>query len=131
MSRGAPIGPGNAYYDLLGSYWKNDPARIADLGDETTLVALIRRRFEDFYLFRTHPGAATEIEPLCLVAADGPPTPSLTRDVKLVYEPGSEVPVETTTMDGYHRLFLARLFGLNRIPCDFVAQRDALPDLEP
>jgi len=127
-ARGGSAGPGNVYYDLLGRHWRNDPARASDIEDPSRLSALVRRRFDDFELFRTNRDAPLAIEPLHIVITDGPPKPSTTRDVKRVYQFGREVPVETTTLDGYHRLFLARLFGHDRVPCDFVAERDAVPD---
>jgi SAM-dependent methyltransferase len=129
--RDGDVTEGNAYYDLLARHWKNDPARATDLGDSDRLRALIRRRFEDFKVFRTDREAPLKTAPLRLVVANGPPTPSVTRDVKRIYVVGSEVPVETSTFDGYHRLFLARLFGHTQVRCDFVAERDALTDPKP
>jgi len=126
---GGAVGPGNAYYDLLAGHWKNnDPGRAADLSDEDRLAELVSRRFADFELFRSRPDAAHVMQPIRLVVPAGPPTPSRARGVKRIYEFDREVPVETTTIDGYHRLFLARLFGHTHAPCDFVAEEDAVPD---
>jgi len=126
---GGAVGPGNAYYDLLAGHWKNnDPGRAADLSDEDRLAELVSRRFADFELFRSRPDAAHVMQPIRLVVPAGPPTPSRARGVKRIYEFDREVPVETTTIDGYHRLFLARLFGHTHAPCDFVAEEDAVID---
>jgi SAM-dependent methyltransferase len=126
-AQGGALGPGNLYYDLLARHRNNDPGRAADFSDPGRLRALVRRRFDDFELFRTDADVPLKIAPLQLVVTDGPPAPTSTRAVKRVYEFGSEVPVETTIIDGYHRLFLARLFGHSQFPCDFVAERDAVP----
>lgn len=122
------VDAGNIYYDLLGDYGNPDPGRSADVGDADRRRELVCRRFDDFNRYRVDPLAPDVTTPIQLVVTDGPPTPSETRGVKLVYESGREVPVETTTIDGYHRLFLARLFGHKAIPCDFVAQKDAVPE---
>jgi SAM-dependent methyltransferase len=122
------LSTGNAYYDLLARHWRNDPGRVIDYGDPQRLRALVQRRFQDFRLFRTHPGAPLQVEPLRLLIPEGPPTPSAIPTVKRIYQVGHEVPVETTSVDGYHRLFLARLFGYGQVPCDFIAERDAVPD---
>jgi SAM-dependent methyltransferase len=124
---GAPES-GNYYYDLLARHWRNDPGRAKDLDDPSRLSVLVRRRFDDFELFRRDREAPLKVAPAHIVITNGPPTPSATRGLKRVYEVGSEVPVETTTIDGYHRIFLARLFGHKQIPGDFVAEPDALPD---
>ena len=118
----------NAYRLLLARHWQNDPGREQDLRDESRLTALIRRRFDDFELFRSRRDAAAETEPIRIVVPEGPPAPIATRSIKRVYELGREVPVETNTVDGYHRLFLAQLFGVAAYPCDFVAERDAVPE---
>lgn len=122
------IAPDNAYRLLLARHWQNDPGREEDLRDEVRLTSLIKRRFDDFELFRHRRDATGETEPIRIVVPDGPPAPSANRSTKRVYVSGSEVPVETTTVDGYHRLFLAKLFGARDYPCDFVAQIDAVPE---
>ena len=118
----------NAYRLLLARHWQNDPGREQDLRDESRLTALIRRRFDDFELFRSRRDAGAETEPIRIVVPEGPPAPIATRSIKRVYEFRREVPVETNTVDGYHRLFLAQLFGVAAYPCDFVAERDAVPE---
>jgi methyltransferase family protein len=123
-----PIGGANVYYALLERHWKNDPGRAKDLTDPERLSALVSRRFHDFDLFRAGPDAMRKTAPIQLVVTDGPPAAVANRGVKRVYEAGNEVPIESSVIDGYHRLFLARLFGHKSIPCDFVAQQDALLD---
>jgi hypothetical protein len=127
-ARGGAAGPGNPYYDLLARHWNKDPGRAADFADPDRLQALVKRRFDDFELFRSDPEAPRKMSPIRLVRTDGPPTPTPTRSVKRIYTFGSGVPVETTTIDGYHRLFLGRLFGHTQVPCDFIAEHDAVPD---
>jgi hypothetical protein len=124
---GSPDG-GTVYHDLLKRHWKNDPGRAKDLVDPERLNTLVCRRFDDFKLFRSDPNAPQKAAPVQIVVTDGPPTALARRGVKRIYEAGNEVPVETTVVDGYHRLFLARLFGHQQVPCDFVAEADAVPD---
>ena len=126
--RNRVIDGSNCYYDMLARHWVNDPGRTGDYRDPQRLTVLVRRRFDDFENFRAGPTAAKHTSPLGLVIPSGPAVPTRSSDVKRVYEVGAEIPIETTVIDGYHRLFLARLFGLPQIPCDFVAERDALPD---
>jgi hypothetical protein len=127
-ARGGEAGPGNTYYEMLSRYWNKDPGRAADFRDPDLLAKLVKRRFEDFDLFRAAADAPSKMSPARLVVPEGVPKPTPTRGVKRIYVLGSGVPLEITTFDGYHRLFLARLFGHRQIPCDFVSERDALPD---
>ena len=121
-------GPSNPYYKILGRHWSRDIGRAQDMSDPERLKALVLRRFEDFKLFRTNPKAPELVQPVQLVLTAGRPVTSATRSIKRVFETGRETPVETSTIDGYHRLFLARLFGHDHIQCDFVAERDAVLD---
>jgi SAM-dependent methyltransferase len=127
-ARGGAIGPGNIYYDLLAKNWINDRGRAADFGDPDRLVMLVKRRFDDFDLFRSDPDAPAKMSPIHLLVPDSPPAPTEAIDVKRVYDFERGTSVDTTKIDGYHRLFLARLFGHSSVPGDFVAQRDAEPD---
>jgi hypothetical protein len=128
---GSAVGPGNVYYDLLARHGNNDPGRIPDYSDPSRLLGVLQRRFRDFELFRTDPEAPLRTAPPRLVVMQGPVAPASTRGLKRIYEIGKEVPVETTIIDGYHRLFLARLFGHKQVPCDFVSESDAVPDPSP
>jgi SAM-dependent methyltransferase len=121
-------GPGNCYYDLLAEHWTQDPGRAKDYTHATRLAELVSRRCDDFDLFLTNREAPSKVAPLGLVIPRGPAVPTPACDVKRIYEVHAEVPVETTIFDGYHRLFLARLFGHRQMRCDFVAERDAMPD---
>jgi hypothetical protein len=40
---------------------------------------------------------------------------------RYVYEAGSSTPLPASWIDGYHRLFAARLFGVERLQCEFKA----------
>jgi hypothetical protein len=125
---GKTAGPGNVYYDLLAQHGNDDLGRVPDYNDPSRLASVVHRRFSDFDIFRTHLEAPIQTAPPRLVVTQGPPTPRGKRNVARIYEVGSEVPVETTTIDGFHRLFLARLFRHKQVPCDFVAEDDAVPD---
>jgi hypothetical protein len=64
-------------------------------------------------------GTEPEVDPVLVVSRRWP-----SRDAKAVYEAGSSMPVEASLLDGYHRLFAARLFGVRYVPADFVVQDD-------
>ena len=74
-------------------------------------IERVARRFRDVELFRRviaqRPASAERLDQITVVLRDEPsaaPQP--------VYLAGSDSPLQATLIDGYHRLFLARLFGV-------------------
>jgi hypothetical protein len=115
------ISEGNIYYDYLTKYFGprgHDPGLVRILADTTSATRLVARRFRDFDFFRDRvahdPSEAEHIDPINLVLSNPPVKED---DVMLVYEIGSDNPLLASIIDGYHRLFLARLFKVERLPC--------------
>jgi hypothetical protein len=110
----------NVYYDYLTKYFgprEHDPGLIQILANPASTTKLIARRFRDFDLFRscaTHKLGETEgVDPVIVILSDPPPSED---DAMLVYEVGSDAPLRASIIDGYHRLFLAKLFEVRRLP---------------
>ena len=121
------IGEGNAYYDYLTKYFgprSHDPGLVGILADPTSATQLIERRFRDFDEFRDRvahdPSEAEHIDPVTVVLSSLPPNAD---DAMLVYEVGSDTPLLASIIDGYHRLFLARLFRVERLPCRVLEEK--------
>ena len=115
------IGEGNVYYYYLTRYFgprAHDPGLVETLADPHATVELIARRFRDFDFFRSKvvhdPGAAEHVDPVTVIISEPPPNPD---DAMPVYEVGSDAPLLASVIDGYHRLFLGRLFGVERLTC--------------
>src|SRR5207247_10576131 len=106
---------------LLERHWKNDPGRTRDLRDPDRLTTLVGRRFNDFNLFRADSDAMKTAVPLQVVVTQGLPATLTHRGVKRIYAFENEVQIETNVIDGYHRLFLARLSAHTQVPCNFFA----------
>jgi hypothetical protein len=100
------------------------------LADSAATTELITRRFRDFDFFRD-PAAqdldeAESVDSIIVVIPDPPPSDD---DVLLVHEFGSGVPLLAGIIDGYHRLFLARLFRVERLPCRVISVDRPKPSL--
>ena len=76
-------------------------------------------QFQHFNLFRScpahNPGEVEDVDPVIVVLLPDPPPKE--GDAMVVYEVGSSAPLLASIIDGYHRLFLARLFSVERVPC--------------
>jgi hypothetical protein len=117
----------NVYYNYLTKYFEpqtQDPGLVQILEDPVATTERIALRFRDFDLFRGcaahNPGKAEGVDPVIVILSD--PTSS-EADVMLVYEVGSDTPLRASIIDGYHRLFLARLFEVERVPCRMSRER--------
>lgn len=90
------------------------------LADREQARERVAARYRDFDAFRRcaagDRSALREMAPLKIILRN-PPTP----DAKLVYPTGSDVPVRAS-LDGYHRLFLARLFRVAGLPAEVTSE---------
>jgi SAM-dependent methyltransferase len=110
------VDKGNVYYDYLMRYFGpqgQDPGLHNVLAAPHTTAERVKWRFRDFELFRNHgvyePKVEDSISAITLIVRDRP-----TFDAKFVYEVGSDTPLQAS-IDGYHRLFLARLFDIKAL----------------
>jgi SAM-dependent methyltransferase len=117
------IGAGNVYFDYL-------MRRAPEPEDDSTLSSdeirelvteRVARRFADLEFFerraRKQPVSRAAPAPVHVIVSD--PAPPRARRV---YEPGVRAPLRGRWLDGYHRLFGARLFGLRRLPMTISAE---------
>jgi SAM-dependent methyltransferase len=120
----------NVYYRYLTEYFEQDEGLAPVLRDREAARTRIGRRFEDFSRLAADPEAQPEFEPITIWTEEPPPV-----DAKLVFVDGASAPLPAVDIDGYHRLFAARLHGLERVPAEVVskgasgAQRELLKRL--
>jgi hypothetical protein len=119
---------GNIYYDYLTQYFDRhnlDAGLAQTLGDPLAATERMKQRYQDFDFFRScvaqdltranalDPVTIVVIPDLPIVASDLPP-----KSIRLIYEVGSDTPLQATMIDGNHRLFLARLFSVEQLRCE-------------
>ncbi len=105
----------NVYYHYLTRYFgpqNRDPGLGKVLGDNQLAKTRVLQRFRDFQIFREACAQGSqdvkEYEPVALFPS------SANVDVKQLFTVGSDVSLNAG-VDGYHRLFLARLFGFSKL----------------
>jgi hypothetical protein len=111
-SAGGQVTWDNVYLRYLVGYFgprNHDPGLRETLVDPNAAVHRVALRYRDFDRFRnlqtSHPNGSP-IDPPVLTIVDPPPD-----HAKVVYEAGTGREVLPAVVDGYHRIFLARLFG--------------------
>jgi hypothetical protein len=118
---------GNVYFDYLirrsGAH-RHDPGLSEEFADPRRGHDRIVRRFADFRLAREGAacGFARSIPPIRCVIRTIP-----SRDTKPLFPTRSSVALPASSLDGYHRLFLARLFGVRGVLCDATFEDGVLP----
>jgi hypothetical protein len=117
--RGGRIGPGNIYFDYLHQHFHADPALTPVLVDPQRLERRIGLRFADLEtLRRAAPSHAPGLPPLALVVSSS--------GDRTVFEAGTGAVVRVSVLDGYHRLFFARLFGVPALRADLIDESEAV-----
>jgi SAM-dependent methyltransferase len=117
----------NIYYRYLTEYFEQDEGLAPVLRDLEAARNRVSRRFEDFARLATNPREQPGFEPITIWTQEPAPI-----DAKLVFVDGASAPLPAVDIDGYHRLFAARLHGLERVPAEIVgkgatgAQRETL-----
>ncbi len=111
------IGSPNIYFDYLMNYYiprAQKGGLLRQLADPQMVVERVARRFRDVDFFRKHVGEdqswLNEVAPVRIIASDPPPDNPL-----LIYEVGSDTLLKARLIDGWHRLFSARLFGVQKL----------------
>jgi hypothetical protein len=107
---------------------RHDPGLAALLRQMPEVVQRTQRRFEDAERLLGEPTirnrALTELAPLTLVVRQ-----SESRGNLIVYLTHSEQPLRVNALDGFHRLFLARLAGVPSLRCRIVTEHAPLREL--
>jgi hypothetical protein len=97
-----------------------DPGIVRDLADPEVAARRVALRYANCDLARTiaagGPETVDAFDPVVVVTGDEP-----SPDRKLVVDADGGDGVWANAIDGYHRLFAARLFELDRVPCKVVA----------
>lgn len=122
----------NIYYAYLTRYFaqaRHDPG-LRQFSDPRRVVERILWRFRDLDVFR---GAASRdrssvdgMSPVRLIVRESPGE----EDTLIVYESNSAQPVRARLIDGWHRLFAAKLFGIEEFPCELLREPDQLGQLK-
>ncbi len=124
-SSSAEVGPGNTYFDYLSGHHGQalDPT-VAQQVDWDATRAYVVRQFEGMDRMRAAPESPEVVE-------QTPPIDVFTNEQAAgrlyVYEPGAHNPITATRLDGWHRLFAARLFGVPRLRLEVIEETDAKP----
>ena len=124
-ARTGKVGPGNAYFDYLSAHHDQalDPVVALAAGRGSTRE-YIMRQFEGTDRLRDaagRPEVSEEIPPIQVFTSD--------RAVQrtLVYEPGAPEPIGATRVDGWHRLFSARLFEVPQLRMEVIQEAEPKP----
>ena len=105
----------NVYLDYLTRYYGprgHDPGLTYDLIDRERACERVERRFSLVDAATSvHPDRSWEVEPVVVVVGELPPDYPLR-----VFPIGSPEPLIGKLVDGWHRLFAARLGGVSSVP---------------
>jgi SAM-dependent methyltransferase len=104
----------NIYYRYLTEYFEQDEGLAPVLRDREAARTRVARRFEDFGSLGSS-AEQPEFEPITIWTQEPAPV-----DAKLVFVDDSAAPLPATDIDGYHRLFAARVHGLEKVPVEVV-----------
>jgi SAM-dependent methyltransferase len=124
-ARTRKVGPGNAYFDYLSAHHDHalDPIVAQKVGLGST-SDYIMRQFEGMDRLRDAAGSpevSEEIPPIQVFTSD------LAGQRSLVYEPDAPDPISATRVDGWHRLFSARLFEVPQLRMDVIEEAESKP----
>lgn len=112
----ASVGQGNIYYDFMTVYHRkqmHDPRLSEILGDPAAAISRISLRFRDTRLMENK-GRPSDATPVLLMVSDPPAAKGQTLTVHVV---DSQDPLSVKLIDGWHRLFSAKLFGIDELTC--------------
>lgn len=112
----------NIYYDYMMNYYaprQHDPGLANVLANPQRAHARVTHRFQDFDLCRHSAGCdenvKEKLEPVKVFSGD-----ASRRHGLLVYQIGSDQPVAGYAVDGWHRLFSARLWKIEKLRGEIV-----------
>jgi SAM-dependent methyltransferase len=123
-TKAGTIGPDNIYYNYMVTYFNqqgHDPAMYSYWTDPQIATKRVELRFRDLHFFHNQvSGNATDsynMAPLKIIVSDPPPPGAL-----LIYQVGSDTPLQARRLDGWHRLFSARLCGIQKLPGQVISE---------
>jgi SAM-dependent methyltransferase len=109
------LGPGNIYYDYITKYYAprgHDPGLCEAFKDRLFALQRVAARFGDVDRFRHSPHAYVP-EPVTVFQSSDAASDQLT-----VFELERNEPLHACAVDGWHRLFAARVFGATAISAE-------------
>jgi SAM-dependent methyltransferase len=119
------VGLGNVYYDHLVAHAAHDPGIEGKLTDPESTAEYIRRQFEDLDSFRKRAqdeDLVWDIAPLQFIEGKRGAPAEL-----VAFEAGTDKRLRATRIDGWHRLFAARVFDVPRLPVEMVTEHEVGP----
>jgi SAM-dependent methyltransferase len=124
-ARTGEVGPDNTYFDYLSAHHDQalDPMVAQEVSWDSTRE-YIMRQFEGTDRLRDaagRPEVSEEIPPIQVFTSDR------TDQRSLVYEPGAPHGISATRVDGWHRLFSARLFGVPQLRMEVIQEAESKP----
>jgi hypothetical protein len=115
------IDEGNPYFAYLTKYYAprgHDPGLSRSLADPEGVRDRVIQRFRDFEIFGAvarEQIAPEELRPVRLLITDPSEQPGLR-----LFELDSDKPLMVNRVDGWHRLFAAKIWGVERVPFELV-----------
>ena len=114
---GLILGRGNIYFDYIRDYYtprRHDPDLSDEFSDPNVALQRVAARFRDVDRFRQAPHSYVPT-PITIFQTGDPE-----RDDLVLYDAGSGELLHAHAVDGWHRLFVARLFGAATVPAEVV-----------
>ena len=117
------VGPGNAYFDYLTSYYVqqgHNPGIVGELSVPSRGAERVLRRYADFARLQEQASGETNVEsvsPVRATVSDPPSEPPY-----YFYEVGGGTGIPVRAIDGWHRLFSASLADIRTIKCELVPE---------
>jgi SAM-dependent methyltransferase len=126
------LGKGNVYCDYLTKYYVErgrDPTMRREFANPDAIIGRVKRRFRDLDAFcaNTTDGMVRERSVAPVRATISDPAP---RHPLLIYVDGATEPLLARRIDGWHRLFAARVCGLRILPLEVVHEEHALDAIQ-
>jgi SAM-dependent methyltransferase len=124
-SKTKEVGPGNAYFEYVSEYHEQvgDPVVSLEVGWDTA-AEYVKRQFENMDRMRSRasdPALVEEIPPLRAIVKDDQ------KGTLYLYEPGAEHPIVAARVDGWHRLFAARVFDVPHLRIEVSEEPEPTP----
>jgi hypothetical protein len=118
------IGRGNIYCDYLLDYYvprAHDPGLCSTLASPAAVIQRVAWRFQDLEsldpaVAPNQRQATSGLPPV--ITLTEPPMPD--QAALAIYEVGQEPPLRAALVDGWHRLFAAKVFGGSNLRCEVI-----------
>jgi len=123
------LSPSNTYLrylQVLFDHHRHDPGLARDMDSESRLSSRVLARYDSLHRFLSPTEQEPEPEPEPVIVVVRFPA---SRGGHVLRLAGSDDVLEASMIDGYHRLFNARLAGWPTYPCILIRENASLPVL--